>query len=107
MRFDIVALGVWVVPSRSSREKAVLGERESESCGRKKSRKLAQTVFHLDFSFLAGSFQRWFVTVRSSRSSSLGHLLSLWLLQERCCGRKTASSWEGRGREQRSFAGRG
>lgn len=104
---DIVALGVWVVLSRSSREKAVLGERKSESCGRKKSRMLAQTVFHLEHSILlAGSFQRWFVTVGSSRGSSLGHLLSLWLLRERCYTRGTASDWEGCGKGHRSFAGR-
>lgn len=74
-----------------------------ESCGRKKSRMFAQTMCCTACSFLSGSFQRWLVTVGSSRGSSLGHLLFLQLLQERCCRRGTASGWKGHGRGQKEF----
>lgn len=63
-------------------------------------RTFAQTMSRMGCSLLSGSFQRWLVTVGSSRGSSLGHLRSLRLLQERCCGRGTASGWEGHGRGQ-------
>lgn len=99
---DTVALGVWIVPGRSNWKKVVLGE-GVWSCGRKKSRMFAQTTSHTGCNLFSGSFQKWLVTVGSSRGSSLGHLLSLWLLWERCCGRGTASGWEGRGRGQKEF----
>jgi len=78
-------------------------EKESESCGRKKSRPFTQTMSRTGCSLLSGSFQRWLVTVGSSRRSSLGHLLSLQLLRERCFGRGTASGWAGRGRGRKEF----
>lgn len=41
-------------------------EKESESCGRKKSRTFAQTMCRTGCSLLSDSFQKWLVTVGSS-----------------------------------------
>lgn len=65
-------------------------ERESESCERRKSEKFAQTVSHRGFNSPSGSFQRWLAIGEGSRGSFLGHLMFLWLLQERCSRRGTA-----------------
>lgn len=70
--------------------------RGNQSCERGKSRKFAQAVSHRGCNSPSGSFQRWLGIVESSRGSFLGHLLFLWLLQERCSRRGTAREglWE-------------
>lgn len=92
MSLDIVALGVWVVPGRSNWDKVVFN-RESDSCGRKKSGVSAQIVSCTGCGLRSGTFQRWLVAAGSSGGSSANHLLSLWLLQERCSRRGAARAW--------------
>lgn len=92
MSLDIVALGVWVVPGRSNWDKVVFN-RESDSCGRKKSGVSAQIVSCTGCGLRSGTFQRWLVAAGSSGGSSANHLLSLWLLQERCSKRGAARAW--------------